>query len=239
MYVRLRACTRNRVCIQEEVALKKILQVAFLSVATGMLALAVPVACPTGQGEGLSLDSLLGGGNAADGCFLGDKIFDAWQQTANGGVAPADTLVSFVQVDEIYKVTVAPNVPWTADMNLSYNVTVTNPGWWITTVTDQAFFGPSPTGDEVSFGVDPNNGALMTQIASNNNPGEQTVQFNGLTATSLAVSSQFTSAPNGVGAGQLFSVESSFVQAVPEPSTFALLGMALTAVAFIRRKKKA
>ena len=221
--------------------MRKTIQLGLLAALTGFAAFGAPVACPTGQGQGLTLESLLPGGNAADGCVLGDKIFDSWQQTANGGVAPGNTFVSFVQAGEIYKVTVTPDVPWTAGMNLAYNVSVTDPGWWIYVVNDQAYFGPAPTGDEVVFGVDPNNGPLVTQTATNLAPGNQTVQFDGLAATSLTATANFTPAPNtGTGSGQLFSIEASYAQAVPEPSTFALLGIALTAVALIgRRKKKA
>jgi hypothetical protein len=155
-------------------------------------------------------------------------------------VSAANTTVSFVQSGGIYKVTIGPDFgAWQSDMQVTYNVTVLEPGWFIHVVSQQAFFAPSPTGDTVVFGVDPNNGPLMQQTAMNEWAGQQTVQFNGLSAISLTVYADFNPAPGtGFGAGQLFSIESAIGQAaIPEPATFALLGCGLAALALYRRRR--
>jgi hypothetical protein len=218
--------------------LRRLLQVSFLVMVSALLAAAAPIACPTGQASvGLPLNTLLTGGVNQDGCFLGDKVFDNFTQTANGGVTAENTVVSFVQSGDIYKVSTTPITPWTSDMMISYAVNVTDPNNFIIVASHQAFFAPAPTSDTVVFGVDPNNGPLMTQTAMNMLAGQQTVQFNGLSATSLISSSDFNPGPLTGVSGQLFSIEQSYVQAIPEPSTLALLGGGLMAFALFRRKR--
>jgi hypothetical protein len=211
--------------------LKIVLQFAVLATFATVGGFGAPVACPTQSATDIS--AFLAGGANVDGCVLGDKLFENFTYSGTGSTTAATVQFSNVVAGE-YKVTFLPasGGVWTSAINFGFDVTVQDPNYRIAVVNDQMYGGIAGTQAVVEFGINPDNGGVSYLTADNLVAGNQTVQFNNLSATKVANSAAYN------GQDRLYSIEQTFAQTyIPEPATFAMLGGGLLALALLRRRE--
>jgi hypothetical protein len=211
--------------------LKKLLFLLTVFIAMMIPSFAAPL-CNT-----VTLDTLLAGGvNAAQGCQISDKIFNGFSYT---GIIAAANVVVVLQTNGPIPAGATINFTPNNGQNWS-SVSLTYTTMIDTTLCatckfvnalDQIFTPPTPNDNAGTY----------------NHPGFGSVNVNGNTPSNL--SGQVAIGGTSVvttfvqtGGTTLQSLSSTFTQtrtAVPEPSTFAVLGGGLFAFALYRREKRA
>lgn len=206
-------------------------QLAVLATIACVVTFGAPVGCPTQSATDIT--AFLPGGANADGCILGDKLFENFSYFGAGSTVAATVQFSNVVASE-YKVTFLPagGGVWTSAINFGFDVIVQDPNYRIAVVNEQMYGGIAGTQAAVQFGISADGGGFSYLTADNLVAGDQTVQFNNLSATTVANSAAYN------GHDRLYSIEQTFAQLyIPEPATLGMLGGGLLALALFRRRE--
>jgi hypothetical protein len=202
------------------------LRTALTTVVTGFgLALA------SGAAMAVPCDTLntIGEWQAAGSCDQNDKI---WTFGASNLGAGVQVLFSVPAVDtHAMQIVGFDNSDLAGAWSIDYSISVSDPNW----VINAMFAGADNPGGGSNLSKDITGDAIfsLSVVDGVEGPGSQQL---GLSATNLNISENFS-----VLAGStLLSVSNTFTQVpvqIPEPGTLALMGIALTGLAFLRRRR--
>ncbi|MBI4903716.1 MAG: PEP-CTERM sorting domain-containing protein [Acidobacteria bacterium] len=197
-----------------------------LGVAIGAMVIpsfATPTACTT-----VKLDTLLAGGANADGCQVTDKMFTNFSYAGSllasqinvtfqsNGPVPAGASITFQPVSGTWS---AIDVTFTTTIDAAIC-----PACQFTAVLDSIFTPPTPNANAGTYTHTPGGSINLSGASPAALSGQVIVG-----GTSVATRFVQTSGDS------LQSIQSTFSQQVPEPSTYALMGLGLIGFGLARR----
>lgn len=173
--------------------------------------------------------STIGEWQAAGSCDQDDKVWTLGTTNLNDAVI---VLFSSPIVDtHAMQIIGFDNSDDAGAWSIDYSISVIDPNW----VINAMFAGADNPGGDSNLTKDVTGDAVfsLSVVDGVEGPGSQRL---GLSATNLNISENFSV----LAGAELLSVSNTFTQApvqIPEPGTLGLMGLALTGLAFLRRRR--
>jgi hypothetical protein len=173
--------------------------------------------------------STIGQWEAAASCDQDDKVWTIGANTLDDG---AQVLFSSPIVDtHVMQIIGFDNSDLAGAWSIDYSIAVTDPNF----VINAMFAGADNPGGNSNLSKAVTGDAIFNLSVVNGIEGPASQQL-GLSATNLNISENFSV----LAGANLLSVSNTFTQMevqIPEPSTLALMGIALSGLAFLRRRR--
>lgn len=177
-------------------------------------------------------------------CTLGDKMFDNF--TFSGNVAASSVNIDFQMVGTEFRLILAPVTGAGFFTNLTFTDSITViPG--VAPNISPATYQITAVKDQSNFSLAGGSAGLLTVVNSPGPtfslvPGNETGGPTTISPTNSVLTTSTLTGPGGVGLANpgLSSFELGYIQsntAVPEPASFALIGLSLLGLGVFRRRR--